>query len=73
MFKKYYTVTILDSKWNPVLTNVKLTVIPRANEYIYLNNQYHQVMNIIHTIDKKQGVFIVIDEIVKPDNQMVIK
>jgi len=72
MFKKYHTVTILDSKWKPILTNVKLTVIPRANEYIYLNNQYYQVMNIIHTIDKKQGIFIVIGEIVRPDNHMIV-
>lgn len=62
MFKTKYKVSILDSKWQPIEIKLKLRVIPRRDEYIYLNNQYYQVLNVIHKLNEKQDIFIVINE-----------
>jgi hypothetical protein len=62
MFKTKYKVTLLDSKWNAVKTNVKLTVLPRRDEYVFFDGLYYLVLNVVHTLDGQQGVFIIIDE-----------
>jgi hypothetical protein len=74
MFKLKYTISILDSKWQPIKRNLKLSIIPRINEYIFLNDQYHKVINVVHTFNKTQDVFLIIEEIVQEisvDNQQV--
>lgn len=74
MFKPKYTISILDSKWQPIKRNLKLSIIPRMNEYIFLNDQYHKVINVVHTFNKTQDVFLIIEEIVQEisvDNQQV--
>jgi hypothetical protein len=78
MFKTKYNVTFLDSKWNVVKNNVKLFVVPRQNEYIYLDNKYVSVLNVVHSIDVKHSIFVIIEElptqpqnILLPDNQEV--
>lgn len=70
MFKTKYTISILDSKWSVIKNNVKLLFIPRTNELIYLNNQYYQVINVIHMLNKNQDIFVIVDPI---DNQGVIE
>jgi hypothetical protein len=62
MFKTKYKVTLLDSKWNVVKTNVKLTVLPRRDEYVFFDGLYYLVLNVVHTLDGQQGVFVIIDE-----------
>jgi hypothetical protein len=62
MFKTKYKVTLLDSKWNAVKTNVKLTVLPRRDEYVFFDGLYYLVLNVVHTLDGQQGVFVIIDE-----------
>jgi hypothetical protein len=62
MFKTKYKVTLLDSKWNAVKTNVKLTFLPRRDEYVFFDGLYYLVLNVVHTLDGQQGVFIIIDE-----------
>lgn len=69
MFKTKYTVSILNSKWEPIKIKLKLQVIPRRDEYIYLNGQYYQVLNVVHQFNTKQEIFIVINEaFVSPEN-----
>jgi hypothetical protein len=63
MFKRQYTASILDSKWNVVKSRMKFTAIPRSGEYLFFDGLYHEVLNIVHTLDGKQGIFIVINEI----------
>jgi len=63
MFRTKYSVSILDSKWNPLKRGLKLNVIPRCNELIYMDEQYFTVLKVIHTLNSKQEIFIIIDEI----------
>ena len=74
-----YTVSILNSKWHPIKRNLDMVIIPRRDEYIYLNEQYYQVLNIVHTLNEKQDVFIIVNEVVnninpqEPENQEIKK
>jgi hypothetical protein len=63
MFKRKYTISILNVKWEPIKSNVKLSVLPRKDEFIYLDNQYYEVLNIIHTLNEKQDIFVIISEL----------
>lgn len=62
MFKTKYTVSLLNSKWEPIKIKHKLQIIPRRDEYIYLDNQYFQVLNVINQFKDKHEIFIVINE-----------
>jgi len=46
MFKKKYSISILDSKWIPIKRNVKMEVIPSRDEYILFDEKYYVVLNI---------------------------
>jgi len=72
MFETKYKISLLDSKWNPIKRGLKVLVIPKANEFIYLNGEYHKVLNVIHTLNDKQEIFVVIEQIIQEisiDNQ----
>jgi hypothetical protein len=76
MFKNKYKISILDSKWQPIKRNLKVEVIPRVNEYLYMDEKYHKVINVIHTMDKKQDIFVIIEELTTQydsDNERVTK
>lgn len=62
MFKTKYKVSFLNCKWETMTIKLNLTVIPRRDEYVYLNNQYYQVLNVVHKLNDKQDIFIVINE-----------
>ena len=74
-----YTVTILNSKWNPIKRNVEMFIIPRRDEYIYMDEQYYEVLNVVHTLNEKQDIFVIVNEMVKninpqePENQEIEK
>lgn len=63
MFNKL-RVNIIDEKWNIIKSNFKLQVIPNIHELMYLNDveKYYRVVNIIHSINNKQNISIVIEE-----------
>jgi len=63
MFERKYTISILNSKWEEIKRNIKIDVIPRRDEFIYLDNQYYEVLNIVHTLDEKQDIFVIINEL----------
>jgi len=63
MFKTKYTVTLLDSKWNRIGKNISMSIIPRRDEYIFLDDQYYEVLNVIHMFGKRQDIFVVINAI----------
>ena len=76
MFKNKYTISLLDSKWQPLQRNFKVDAIPRANEFIYLNDEYHKVLNVVHTLNNKQEIFVIIEKIIQEissGNQDVMK
>lgn len=62
MFSKKYTVTLLNSKWEIVKSNVKLILIPKKDEYIFMDNKYYDVLNVIHTIGKEHKILIIVGE-----------
>lgn len=64
MFKTKYTVTILNSKWE-LIKKLELEVIPRKDEFIYMNAQYYIVLNVIHDLSSKPHVLVVINEFKK--------
>lgn len=63
IFYKKYKVSFLDSKWQIIKNNVELFTIPKKNEYIYLNNKYYLVINIIHDLRRYHDVYVVLDEV----------
>ena len=64
MFKRKYSVSILDEKWSVLISDVRLNFIPRENELIYIdeNKKYFIVLNVIHYLNKKQGIFLIVKE-----------
>ena len=62
MFKRKYNTSILDSKWVPIKRNLKLTFIPRKDEYIWYVDKYYLVVNIIYTLNKEDEILIIVEE-----------
>ena len=62
MFKKKYNVSMLDSKWKPIKRNIKIYVIPRKDEYIWFDDKYFIVLNIVHSVNHLQEIFIIVEE-----------
>lgn len=69
MFERKYTVSILNSKWQPIKRGLKLKVIPRSGEFIYMDNQYYDVINIVHMLNEKQDIFVIINELAFKPNK----
>lgn len=63
LFKKKYTLVLLDSKWNVLEKNLKLRHVPRQKEYIWLKGKYYQVTHIVHNILPIQQISIVVAEV----------
>ena len=78
MFQTKYSVSILNSKWEIIESKLKLKVIPRQYELLYLNDKYLTVIKVIHMLNKTQDIFVVVedledqpDKINLSDNQVV--
>lgn len=63
MFRNKYNISLLDSKWNPIKRNIKFSFVPRRDEFIYLVDRYYQVLNVVHDIQKKHEIFVIIQEL----------
>ena len=63
MFKRKYTATLLDSKWSVLKRDIKISAIPRRDEYIYMDNKYYEVINIVYRLAKNQDIFIIVEEV----------
>lgn len=63
MFRTKYNITLLDSKWNPIKNSIKFIAIPRRDEFIYLVDRYYQVINVVHNMDKKHNIIVIIEEV----------
>jgi hypothetical protein len=68
MFSKKYKVTILDSKWHPIKKSVKFSVIPRKDEFIWCDELYYQVLNVVHSMDKSHNIFIIVELVSNTEN-----
>ncbi len=63
MFNKKYKVIILNSKWEILERNVKLSILPRQKEYIWNGNKYYQVINLVHDIGVNQQISIIVEDL----------
>jgi hypothetical protein len=63
MFSTKYNISLLDSKWNPIKRNMKFSFVPRRDEFIYLVDRYYQVLNVVHDIQKKHEIFVIVEEL----------
>jgi hypothetical protein len=72
MFRIKYTVSILNSKWAVLKPSIKLFSIPKIDEFIYMDNVYFKVLNVVHSIDKKHGIFIVVEEFIQNSDKKII-
>ncbi len=64
LFKRH-SVSFLNKEWEPIINhNQKVRYIPREGEFIYIEktNQYYRVINVIYYLNKKQGVFVIIEQ-----------
>lgn len=62
MFNKKYKITILNSKWGVLVKTIKVSVVPNKNDYIWYNEQYHEVINVIHSLNEDR-VYVIVDEV----------
>jgi hypothetical protein len=60
----YYSVSLLDSNFTIIIPNMKVKHVPRLNELIYLEEeeQYYIVESVIHNINKKHGIFLIVEK-----------
>lgn len=63
MFKTKYNASILDVNWLPLKRGLKLDFIPRKDEFIFIENEYYRVVNVVHLLNKNQEAFIVIEKL----------
>jgi len=64
LFKKY-SISILNKSWEPIIKKgAKVKFIPRQGELIYIEekNKYYKVLNVIYYLNRKQGIFVVVEE-----------
>ena len=61
-FKRKYSVTILDENWSQMRDSLKLFVIPRIDEMIYMDThkKYFKVINVVHYLNDKHGIFVIV-------------
>lgn len=64
MFWSNHTVTLLNESWCGI-GNVGLKVIPRKGEFIYYEQRqkYFEVLGVVHYVNKKHGIFVIIKEL----------
>lgn len=62
MFRKKINVSLLDAKWQVIQRNLKLEVIPRRDEFLWFNNQYYSILNVVHSTDGKGEILLIIEE-----------
>ncbi len=68
MFKKKYSITILDENWVVIKENLKVKYVPRQNELVYLGSEkYFKIIEVIHyLLGGKQGIFLIVRDYLGP-------
>jgi hypothetical protein len=62
MFSKKYSVTILNGEWSILKKDIKLDVLPRIDEYLYFDDAYYVVLNIVHMLGKKHELYVIVEK-----------
>ena len=63
LFKRH-SISFINKSWESMGSKRRVKYIPREGELIFIeeNNQYYRVLNVIYYLNKKQGVFVIIEE-----------
>jgi|688.fasta_scaffold464945_2 hypothetical protein len=75
LFKQKYTISFVDSKWNPIKRHIKMFTVPRADELIHYEGEYYTVINIVYTLNKTKEVLVILEktitkkEVKTPENE----
>jgi len=63
IFSNKVNVNIINNSWEFILSNVKLKTLPRENELLLATDDtYYRVLNIIHSLNAKKDIFIVVEK-----------
>jgi hypothetical protein len=62
MFTRKYKATLMYSKWEVLKKDLKFTIIPKKNEYIFFDGAYYLVVSVIHVMNKNQLIYIIVEE-----------
>lgn len=57
-------ITLLDGNWKEIKTKSNLTVKPNMGEMIYIDelDKYFRVVNVLHSLYRKHGLFVIVEE-----------
>lgn len=73
---KQHSISFLNKNWEPIIAkNRKVKFIPREGELIFIEetNRYYRVLNVVYYLNKKQGVFVIIEEFGDPIEKITFK
>ena len=61
---KKIKISILNTSWDVMVPVAKVDVLPRIDELIYFESEdkYYQVQTVVHTLNKKQGIFVIVEK-----------
>ena len=68
LFKRH-SISFLNKNWESIIgKNRRVKYIPREGELIFIEetNRYYRVLNVIYYLNRKQGVFVIIEEFGDP-------
>lgn len=57
------SVTLLDEKWNVVVTNMKFNTLPRIDELIFMpkEQKYYSVINVIYNMYQPVETYLIVE------------
>jgi hypothetical protein len=61
MFNSKYFVIFINEKWEPIRTQ-KLKTVPKINEFVYFDEKYYRVVNVVHKLTKKHDIHVVVKD-----------
>lgn len=65
-FRKKY-ITLINPKWEIVKANVKYDHLPKKDEFIFIDENYYEVLNVIHKLDDNNTTLVVVQKMKKND------
>lgn len=65
LFGTYTRIHIMDSKHQPLKSNLKIKIIPQIGDLIYFdkNNGYFSVIKVVHVINNRHEIWVMVQPI----------
>lgn len=61
-FNKKVKYTVLNKDWTVLFDNLAFKIEPRENELIFDGSIYYKVLNLVHDVDLKKNIIIVVEQ-----------